>query len=115
MNVRVGPCGVFATLKTGAALVFDNIRKCVTPIGPATFKKSLRLFLFFSWITKISKNLSFLHHINYKILGNINDRYSLDNIEKLDYMIQSQSPHKQFKDQKLSDSKNKELLTKGPL
>ncbi|KVH99170.1 Photosystem antenna protein-like protein [Cynara cardunculus var. scolymus] len=46
--VRVGPCGVLATLKYGELPVFDNIRKCVTPIGPATFKKSFRLLRFFS-------------------------------------------------------------------
>lgn len=48
LNVSVGPCGVLATFRYGAVSVFDNIRKCVTPKGPAIFKKSLRLFRLFS-------------------------------------------------------------------
>lgn len=63
LNVRVGPCGVVATLKYGALGVFDNMRKCVTPIGPATFRKSLRLFRFFSCKTgDIKSVLSTLTH-----------------------------------------------------
>lgn len=51
-KVIVGPCGVLATRKWGTLFGFDIMRKWVTPIGPATFKKSLSLFLFFSCHSK---------------------------------------------------------------
>lgn len=64
LKVSVGPWGVLATLRYGAVSVFDNIRKCVTPIGPETFKKSLRLFRFFSCNqkTKIQTWIQQLQH-----------------------------------------------------
>lgn len=41
------------------------MRKCVTPIGPATFKKSLRLFLFFSCIDE-GQNIYYTYTYIYK-------------------------------------------------
>jgi hypothetical protein len=47
-KVKVGPCGDLAKRKCGRLLGFERIKKCVTPNGPATLTKSLRLFRFFS-------------------------------------------------------------------
>lgn len=58
LKVSVGPCGVLATFRYCAVLVFDNIRKCVTPKGPATFKKSLRLCRLFSCKNKHKAQIS---------------------------------------------------------
>ena len=47
-KVKVGPCGDLAKRRCGRLLGFERIKKCVTPNGPATLTKSLRLFRFFS-------------------------------------------------------------------
>ena len=47
-KVKVGPCGDLEKRKCGRLFGFERIKKCVTPKGPATLTKSLRLFLFFS-------------------------------------------------------------------